>query len=664
LPLKFGSNNAENFRKCQTPKLFAANRTEIATVGYRDLDFQFPNINCKFQWPFIVADVMQPIIGKDFLSKHHLLVDSQKQCLVAGDNSIKTCKASSDCRIGQTLVQSIHVQDYPDALGEILSKHAGVFRKNASTDTVVHPITHHIVTSGPPAFAKPRRLYADKLRIAREHYTKLEYQGIVYRGTSEFASPLHMAPKKDPKDPWRPCGDYRALNKQTLPDRYPMPNIADMMNELRGCKIFSKMDLVNAYHQVPVAIEDQPKTAITTPFGLFIYRRMPFGLRNAAQTFQRLVDTVLQDMPFAKAYMDDILVASANSQEHLKHLSCIFERLQKHGLLIKKEKCEFFKTEVSFIGVHVSQNGIKPLAEKIQAIQEMPQPQKIKDLKRFLGMAGFYHRFIPNFSHIAAPLTDLTKNYKAKANAVVEWSEAPKQAFEKLKQAVGNAVQLAFPEAHAQLELTTDASELAAGAVLHQIVNGEKQPLAFFSRKFTTLESRKSTFDRELLAVYLSLKHFSWLLGTQFTVVTDHKPLLNALTMKAPTPQQTRWLSYISEFNCEIVHVAGADNVVADTLSRSVAAITANFNEALAKGQADDASLQAFFQKAKFQMVETEVDGHKVICDKLLRPFVPTDLRYQVFKDVHNLSHPNKENYCEARQSAQYYAGGCSRALF
>ncbi len=634
LPICFAQLGTRVFFNSKIPVLWAANTTKIATFGYRQLSFKIDCLKREFTWKFFVADVRNPLLGRDFLSEHNLLVDSANNRLIQGspvtsENSVNSVKLFlANCPVKPTLAN-------------LLTRFQGIFGEITPTDKIVHPIEHHIETSGPPAYAKPRRLFGEKLRIAKAYFKKLLEQGIVYRGESAWATPLHMAPKDDPADPWRPCGDYRPLNKQTLPDRYPMPVIADLFYGLFGCVIFSKLDLVNAFHQIPVAKSDQPKTGVTTPFGLFLYRRMPFGLRNASQSFQRLIDIALQDLPFARAYMDDILIASKNETEHLRHLELVFERLAKFNLRLKLKKCQFCKTVVQFVGVEISKEGVKPVPGKVEAILKMTLPQNIRELKRFLGMTGFYHRHIEHFSELAAPLTSLTRGIQGKSLTKISWSEETKNAFEKLKGALQGSIQLAYPSPNpnAELELVTDASSLAAGAVLHQIIDGQKQPLAFFSRKFSERESNKSAFDRELLAVYLSLKHFSWLLGVQFRILTDHKPLLHALTMKNPTPQQARWLSYISEFNCSIHHVAGADNVVADSLSR-INAISSDFDTTLAQGQLEDKGLQTFFANTPSQLVERSINGTKFICDRFFRPYVPKPLRFQLFQQVHSLSHP------------------------
>ena len=501
----------------------------------------------------------------------------------------------------------------------------------------------------------------------------MEKAGIIRRSTSPWSSPLHMVKKKDGS--WRPCGDYRRLNNVTIPDRYPLPNIADFSARISGSKFFSKLDLQKGYYQVPMAPDDIKKTAIITPFGMFEFLRLPFGLRNAGQTFQRLMDQVLGGLPYCFVYVDDILVFSPDLSSHVVHLREVLELCHLHGLTIGLPKCEFAVSEVEFLGHNLNSSGCRPLIKHTSAIKEFPTPTDKPALQRFLGMINFYRKFIKDAALILAPLTNALKG----PDKLLVWSPSMESAFLQAKRLLSAVPTLVHPAPGSAVSVAVDASESHVGAVFQQQMRGEWFPLSFYSRKLNDAERKYSAFDRELLAAYSAIRHFRFMLeGRSFTLFTDHKPLTFAISRTSPpwSARQQRHLSYISEFTSNIVHIPGAENCVADALSRPTGSTSLppqfktawtqtpsnssgcvktvspapgltpvsgfSFDE-LASLQSSCSSVQSMLSSSSLQIISVPYGTIEVKCDVstgVPRPLVPFSLRRKLFDLLHSTTHP------------------------
>ncbi len=524
-----------------------------------------------FLCTFIPAAISKPILGVDILSANRLLVDPHFGQVLDATTRDPISGSATDKRRSGLAASLCHITP---AVRPLLASFPAVVGDGSGTPNPKHGVFHSIETTGRPVFAKVRRLDPEKHRIAESEFQNLEKAGILRRSNSPWSSPLHMVPKPDGS--WRPCEDYRRLNLDTKHNRYPLPSILDLSAKLHGCKFFSVVDLVKGYHQVPMSPADIQKTAIITPFGLFEYVFMPFGLMNAAQTFQRLMDRLFRSLPFVFTYLDDHLIASRTLEEHMEHLSQFFQVLQDNGLTINPAKCTFAATSVKFLGHMVSEAGIKPLPKHVAAIQEFPVPTTIKQLQQFLGMINFYRRFLPKIAATLRPLTGLLRGNPK----TLYWSAPAAEAFKAAKSALVRAVPLTHPAPDATLSLAVDASDSHVGGVLQQLENRAWRPLAFFSQKLTPTQVRYSTFDRELLAAYTAVRNFRFLLegrrvpdpnGSQTIGVGDDKSHAAVVRPTTAAPFLLGLLldlSFLAPFTSDIRHTSGHSNIVADTLSR------------------------------------------------------------------------------------------------
>ncbi|PAA74262.1 hypothetical protein BOX15_Mlig002146g53 [Macrostomum lignano] len=389
--------------------------------------------------------------------------------------------------------------------------------------------------------------------------------GIIEPSTSPWASNLLVVRKKN--GDIRLCTDWRQLNACTVKDAYPLPHLQQAMDALVGCSWFSTIDCRQGYHQVEVAEEDRYKTAFYSTRGLMQFCKMGFGMCNAPATFQRLMELVMSGLSWESVltYIDDIIVFSRTFDEHLERLAEVFKRLRDAGLKLHKAKSAFGHRRVLYLGHLISEQGIAPDPGKVEVIRSMPSPTTNEEVKRFLGMLGFYRRFIPGFSQTARVLHDVSVKSRDFA-----WSSDCERAFRELKDRLTTAPVLRLPDFTKQFVLSCDSSQFAVGAVLSQLHGDAELPVAFASRTLNKAERNYSATDRELLALVWSLKHFrTYLLSVpSFRVYSDHRPLQGLLATKDPEGRLARWLSTLQQFSFELLYRPGMDNVVPDALSR------------------------------------------------------------------------------------------------
>ncbi|GJT61742.1 putative reverse transcriptase domain-containing protein, partial [Tanacetum coccineum] len=417
-----------------------------------------------------------------------------------------------------------------------------------------------LVPGAAPVARAPYRLAPSEMKELSEQLKELSDKGFIRPSSSPWGAPVLFVKKKDGS--FRMCIDYRELNKLTVKNRYPLPRIDDLFDQLQGSSVYSKIDLRSGYHQLRVREEDIPKTAFRTRYGHYEFQVMPFGLTNAPAVFMDLMNRVCKPYldKFVIVFIDDILIYSKSKQEHEEHLKIILELLKKEELYAKFSKCEFWIPKVQFLGHVIDSEGIHVDPAKIESIKDWTSPKSPTEIRQFLGLAGYYRRFIEGFSKIAKPMTKLTQK-KVK----FDWGDKQETAFQLLKQKLCSAPILALPEGSEDFIAYCDASKKGLGAVLMQ----REKVISYASRQLKIHEKNYTTHDLELGAVVFALKIWRhYLYGTKCTVFTDHKSLQHILDQKELNMRQRRWLELLSDYDCDIRYHPGKANVVADALSR------------------------------------------------------------------------------------------------
>lgn len=481
-------------------------------------------------------------------------------------NTSQQCARLSNSEILADLQSHVgHLCDeqYSDMV-QLLSDYPMLFSDTPTQTTVIQ---HDIeVNNSAPIRQHPYRVNATKRAIMKQEVKYLLDNKLACRSSSPWSSPCLLVPKPDGTS--RFCTDFRKVNAVTVPDSYPLPRIEDCIDNIGSARFVSKLDLLKGYWQVPLTPRASIISAFVTPDDFLQYTVLAFGMRNAPATFQRLVNTVLSDVPNCNAYLDDLVVYTNTWEEHISVLRLVFDRLAAASLTVNLAKCEFGKATVTYLGKQVGQGTVRALEDKVRAIVNFPVPTTKRELRRFIGMAGYYRSFCRNFSSVIAPLTSLLSSARQ-----FHWSTECQHAFESAKALLCNAPVLAAPDFSLPFKLEVDASALGAGAVLIQeSTGGIDHPLCFFSRKFNKAQLNYSTIEKEALALLWALQHFEVYVGSSSVpvlVYTDHNPLVFLARMYNQNQRLMRWALVVQNYNLEIKHKKGVDNVMADALSRA-----------------------------------------------------------------------------------------------
>lgn len=455
-----------------------------------------------------------------------------------------------------------------EALEKIISDNSEILYFEDEKLSFTHQIKHKIRTvDNIPIHTKSYRYPQVFETEVQKQVQQMLRDGIIKESISPYTSPVWVVPKKADASgvkKFRLVIDYRKLNDKTISDRYPIPEISEILDKLGRATYFSTIDLVSGFHQIQLDKKDFEKTAFSVNSGKYEFTRMPFGLKNAPATFQRVMDSVLREFigVCCLVYMDDIIIFSSSFEEHVKDIRKILQKLKEACLKIQLDKCYFFRPEVQFLGHTVTKQGVKPNSDKIEVIKNWPIPKTEKELKQFLGTIGYYRRFIKDFAKMVKPLTQLLRN-----DTDFKFTAKETQCFEKCKSLLIMDPILAYPDFEKEFILTTDASDFAIGAVLSQGQIGKDRPIAYASRTLSKAEENYCTTEKELLAIIWAVKHFRpYLYGRRFKLITDHQPLIYSMT--SANQKIIRWKIDLSEFDFETIYKPGRENVVADALSR------------------------------------------------------------------------------------------------
>ena len=494
------------------------------------------------------SNVFEPEVNSDFIVKSDPGPSKLENSDILRNLDSKLCHLEPSQQ--EELKQLIH--EYEHLFPDIHTR----------TVKIYHDV---IVEDSKPVKQHPYRMNPLKRKYLQDEVKYLLENDFIEPSQSNYSSPCILVPKSN--GTYRMCTDYRKVNSVTKTDSFPIPRIDDCIEKVGNSKYVTKFDLLKGFWQVPLTDRAKEVSAFATPNGLYQYKVMPFGMKNSPATFQRLVNNVICELDGCDAYIDDVIIYSDSWSDHLQRIRQFFDRLSKAKLTVNLAKTEFCHATVTFLGHLVGQGQVKPLEAKVNAISEFPVPKCKRQLMRFLGMAGYYRKFCKNFSGIAEPLTNLLKK-----STKFKWNDKCQDAFDRLKAILKSAPVLLAPDFDKCFKLAVDASDVGIGAVLLQEDNdGIDHPVCYFSKKFNKHQKNYSTIEKECLALILGIQQFEVYLTSSISpivVFSDHNPLSFLHKLKNKNQRLLRWSLLLQEFNLDIRHIKGKDNIIPDALSR------------------------------------------------------------------------------------------------
>lgn len=637
-------------------KCTVANGSTCAVLGQISLPIKL-RTKVKIIKVLIVPDLPQSLIlGIDFWTQMEIIPD-----LHGGEWSFR-----SDISLANQNIAGIHsTEDLPEEQRQALNKVVeNAFRKMGDQLGCTHLVEHEIKTSSAPIKQRYYPLSPAMQKIVDAELDDMIAKDIVEVSNSPWSSPVVMVRKSD--NSWRFCVNFKRVNAVSEPDAYPLPYPSAILDQLKDAKYLSTLDIKSAYWQIPVAERSRPITAFTVPNrGLYQFKRLPFGLHSAPATWQRLIDRIIRGEleKYCFAYLDDLIICTPDFETHLQVLEQIFQRLIEAGLTVNKEKCVFCRSELRYLGYVVNSSGLMVDPQKVEAILTIPTPRTVTEVRRIVGLASWYRRFVPSFSSLISPLTRLTEK-----NRPFIWDQECDQALNQIKEHLVSAPILACPDFSLPFIVETDASDFGLGAILSQKQEDGEKVICYLSRSLTKAERKYTTTEKELLAVLFAVEKLRpYLEMTKFTVITDHYSLKWLFNIKSPSGRIARWALRLQQYDFDVIHRKGKDHLVPDALSRSVPIV-----ETVAAQEPQIADKWYIALRQKVTQSSEKYPLWRVETDKLYRKtklkypslkgtewleVVPRERRIEVIRNHHDIPTSGHLGITKttARITSQYY---------